>query len=330
MRARSTLEVVPETGGLALPLRPRAPAAQSRPRRIWRIGYLSPGALSDAGPAAFLKAFMRRLAELGYRQGRNVVVDVREAGGDFARLPPLAAELAALGPDVIVAAATSAALAVQRTTSSIPVVIASAADPVANGIVKSLARPGGNITGLSNMAPALTARTIELLLTLAPAARRIAVLMSANPSHLGVLRDARAAAQRLGAKVVALTAAVPGDLDEAFATMAKQRCDALLVPADARLDLEIVDLAAEARLPAVYQLRELAQGGGLASYGPSFVDLFRRAAAYVDRIFKGASPAELPVEHPTTFELVINLRTAKALGLDMPATLLATAHEVIE
>jgi putative tryptophan/tyrosine transport system substrate-binding protein len=134
----------------------------------------------------------------------------------------------------------------------------------------------------------------------------------------------------LGAKVVALTAAVPGDLEDAFATMAKQRCDALLVPADTRLDLEIVDLAGRARLPAVYQLRELVHGGGLASYGPSFFDLFRRAAAYVDRIFKGACPAELPVEQPTAFELVINLHTAKALGLDVPATLLATAHEVIE
>src|SRR5262249_31893490 len=153
--------------------------------------------------------------------------------------------------------------------------------------VKSLARPGGNITGLSNMAPDLTARTIEILRTLAPAARRIAVLMSANPSHLAVLGDARAAAQTFGAKVVAITAAVPGDLDEAFATMAKQRCDALVVPADARLDLEIVDLAAKARLPAIYQFREFVEAGGLMSFGPSFVDLFRRAATYVDRIFKG-------------------------------------------
>jgi putative ABC transport system substrate-binding protein len=330
MSARGTLKIARDPAALALPGRGRAPAAQPRPGRIRRVGYLSPGALSDAGPASFLQAFRRRLAELGHREGRDVIIDAREAGGDFARLPRLAAELASLAPDVIVAAATSAALAIQRTTSSIPIVIASAADPVANGFVKSLAHPGGNITGLSNMAPDLTARTMDVLRALAPAARRIAVLMSANPSHLGVLRDARAAAQTFGAKVVALTAAVPGDLDEAFATMAKQRCDALVVPADAHLDLEIVDLAATARLPAIYQFRELVQAGGLASYGPSFVDLFRRAAAYVDRIFKGAGPAELPVEHPTKFELVINLQTAKALGLDVPATLLATAHEVIE
>ena len=155
----------------------------------------------DAGPASFLQAFRRRLAELGYREGRNVIIEAREAGGDFARLPRLAAELASLAPDVIVAAATSAALAIQRTTLSIPIVIASAADPVANGFVKSLVRPGGNITGLSNMAPDLTARTVDVLRALAPAARRIAVLMSANPSHLGVLRDARAAAQTFGAKV---------------------------------------------------------------------------------------------------------------------------------
>jgi putative tryptophan/tyrosine transport system substrate-binding protein len=330
MSPRSTLEIARGNGGLALSSRVPMPAASSRPARIWRIGYLSPGALSDVGPASFLQAFRRRLGELGYREGRNVIIDMRSADGDFARLPRLAAELASLAPDVMVAASTSAVLAARRMTTSIPIVIASAADPVANGLVKSLARPGGNITGLSNMAPGLTARTVAILRSVVPAASRIAVLMSANPSHLGVLEEARTAARTFGAKVVAITAAVPADLDEAFATMAKQRCDALLVPADARLDLEIVDLAAEARLPAIYQLRELVQGGGLVSYGPSYVELFRRAAAYVDRIFKGASPAELPVEQPTQFELVINLETAKALGLDVPATLLAAASEVIE
>jgi putative ABC transport system substrate-binding protein len=311
--ARSPLKLAHGRGGLGVPSRMPMPAAPSRPGRIWRIGYLSPGALSDVGPASFLQAFRRRLAELGYREGRNVVIDMRSADGDFGRLPRLAAELAA-----------------RRITSSIPIVIASAADPVGNGFVKSLARPGGNITGLSNMAPDLTARTVEILLSLVPKASRIAVLMSANPSHLGVLKEARAAAQTFAAKVVAITAAVPGDLDEAFVTMAKQRCDALMVPADTRLDLEIVELAAKARLPAIYQFRELVQGGGLASYGPSYVELFRRAAAYVDRIFKGANPAELPVEQPTKFELVINRKTAKALGLTVPPTLLATADEVIE
>jgi putative ABC transport system substrate-binding protein len=306
MSTRSPLKLAPGLGGLALASRVPMPAAPSRPGRIWRIGYLSPGALSDVGPASFLHAFRRRLAELGYREGRNVVIDMRSADGDFARLPRLAAELASLSPDVIVAAATSAVLAARRITSSIPIVIASAADPVANGFVKSLARPGGNITGLSNMAPDLTARTVE------------------------ILKEARAAAQTFAAKVVAITAVVPGDLDGAFATMAKQRCDALVVPADARLDLEIVELAAKAQLPAIYQFRELVQGGGLVSYGPSYAELFRRAAAYVDRIFKGADPAELPVEQPTKFELVINRKTVKALGLTVPPTLLATADEVIE
>jgi putative ABC transport system substrate-binding protein len=330
MSARNPLKLAHGRGGLGIPSRMPMPAAPSRPDRIWRIGYLSPGALSDVGPASFLQAFRRRLAELGYREGRNVVIDMRSADGDFARLPRLAAELASRSPDVIVAAATSAVLAARRITSSIPIVIASAADPVAHGFVKSLARPGSNITGLSNMAPDLTARTVEILLSLVPKASRIAVLMSANPSHLGVLKETRVAARTFGAKVVAITAAVPGDLDEAFATMAKQRCDALVVPADARLYLEIVELAAKARLPAIYQFRELVLGGGLVSYGPSYVELFRRAAAYVDRIFKGADPAEMPVEQPTKFELVLNLETAKVLGLTVPPLLLATADEVIE
>jgi putative ABC transport system substrate-binding protein len=330
MNAPGTLKAAHRTANLAPLSRGFGPTPASRPGRSRRIGYLSPGALSDAGPASFFQAFKGRLVDLGHSEGRNLSIDVREAGGDFTRLPRLAAELAALAPDVIVAAATSAALAAQRITSSIPIVIASAADPVAHGFVKSLAHPGGNITGLSNMAPDLTPRTLNVLRALVPAAHRIAVLMSANPSHLGVLKQARAAAQTLGAKVVAVTAAVPGDLDGAFATMAKQRCDALVVPADVHLDFEIVDLAAKARLPAIYQFRELVQGGGLASYGPSFVDLFRRAAAYVDRIFKGASPAELPVEHPTKFELVINRATARALGLDVPPMLLANAEEIME
>jgi putative ABC transport system substrate-binding protein len=329
MSSRS-LKLARGVGGIARPLRLPLPAAKARVGRIWRIGYLSPAALSDAGPASLLLAFRRRLAELGYREDRNVVIDARSAEGDFARLPRLAAELASRAPDVIVAAATSAVLAARRVTTSIPIVIASAADPVANGFVKSLARPGGNITGLSNVAPDLMARTLDLLRVIVPTASRIAVLMSANPSHLSVLKEARAAAQTLEAKIVAVTAAVPGDLDEAFATMAKLRCDTLVVPADARLDLEIVDRAAAARLPAVYQFRELVEGGGLVSYGPSFVDLFSRAAAYVDHIFKGASPAELPVEQPTKLDLVINLGTARALGLEIPAKVLALADEVIE
>jgi putative ABC transport system substrate-binding protein len=270
------------------------------------------------------------LRDLGYVEGRNLILDVRTANGDFSRLPHLAAELVALQPDVIAAGATPALAAAQRATSSIPIVTGGVGDPIGSGFIKSLAKPGGNITGISLMSTDLSAKSLEFLTTLVPQARRIAALKSANPVHATLINELYAAAQRLRLTVVPVTALLPSDLDDAFATMAKEGCDGLVVLADPRIIARIPDLAAKARLPAIYQLSEFAKLGGLLGYGPNLDDLWRRAAIYVDKILKGANPAELPVEQPTKFDLAINLQTANALGLTVPPTLIALANEVIE
>jgi putative ABC transport system substrate-binding protein len=306
-----------------------AARAQQQPR-VWRVGYLTPSATMDTASRTLFEAFRLKLRELGYIEGQNLILDVRRAEGDFSRLPSLAAELVSLRPDVIVAATTPSILAVQQATLSIPVVMSPATDPVGSGFVNSLAKPGGNITGVSNMTTDLTAKSLELLHTLVPNAKRIAALMSANPIHRSQIKEVHVAAQALSLTVVPVTAAVSADLDNAFATMAREDCDGLVVLADPRIIARIPDLAAKGRLPAIYQLGDFVHFGGLLSYGPNFSDLFRRVAIYVDKILKGSKPAELPVEQPVKFELLINLRTAKALGLDVPPTLLAIADEVIE
>jgi putative ABC transport system substrate-binding protein len=266
---------------------------------------------------------------LGYVEEQNVVFIAREAGGNLAKLPDLARELVSERPDIIVASATPAVAAAQLATSLIPIVMAPATDPLGSGFVKSLARPDGNITGVSNMTADLTAKSLELLQTIVPNARRIGVLMSANPVHPGQYKEAEGASRLLGMDLVPVTARTPEDLDKAFVVIARERCDALVVLADP-IRSAIVDLANRSRLPAIYQISEFVKAGGLISYGPSFHQLFRRAASYVDKILRGARPADLPVEQPTKFELVINLKAAKALGLDVPPTLLARADEVIE
>jgi ABC-type uncharacterized transport system substrate-binding protein len=304
-------------------------ARAQQPSRVWRVGYLSPAPSSDLSRALF-GAFRLRLQELGYVEGRNLILDVRRAEGDLARLPGLAAELVSLRPDVIVAILTSGTARVQKATSSIPIVMLAAGDPVGTGFVKSLAKPGGNITGLSNMVTDVTAKSLELLLLIVPRAKRIAVLMSSNPAHASYLQEIHAAAPTWGLRIVPVTALLETDLEEAFEKMGTEKCDALFVLADGRVTRRIVDLAAKTRLPAVYQLSAFARMGGLLSYSFDLVDLWRRAAVYVDKILKGAAPAELPVEQPTKFELVVNLKTAKALGLTIPDSLLFRADEVIE
>jgi ABC-type uncharacterized transport system substrate-binding protein len=308
---------------------PLAVGAQQQ-SRMWRVGYLVPSANTDSTPRTLFEAFRLKLLELGYVEDRNLILDVRRADGDIRRLPGLAAELVSLRPDVIVAVSAPAVSAVQEETSVIPIVMSPANDPVGNGFVVSLARPGRNITGLSTMTPDYAAKSLELLHTAVPSAKRIGVLMSANPFHPALLKEVDVAAKTLGSTLMAVIAALPSDLDTAFETMMKANCEGLVVLSDARVNASITALAETARLPAVYHFSDFVHIGGLMSYGPNFLDLFRRTAVYVDKIFKGADPAELPVEQPTKFELVINLKTAKALGLEVPPSLLARADEVIE
>jgi len=257
---------------------------------------------------------------------------VRRANDDFAQLPSLASELVSLAPHVIVSVSTVGTLALQRATSSIPIVMAASADPIGSGFVKSLAKPGGNITGLSQQALDSTAKTLELLHVAVPNAKRIAVLTSAIPQHEGMFKEAYLAAGTLGLTIIPVTARTLDDLGDAFAKMHSESCDALFVLADPRttLNRRIVELANEWRLPAVYQGGFVVDMGGLFSYSPDYYESFRQAAVYVDRILKGADPADLPVEQPTKFELEINLKTAKALGLTIPDNILARADKIVE
>ncbi len=303
-----------------------------QPGRIWRVGYLSPSPATNNFARSLFEVFRLRLQELGYVEGRNLVLEVRRAEGDFARLPGLAAELVSLRPDVIVAAATHATAAAQKATSSIPIVFLFDGDPVGNGFVNSLAKPGGNITGLSSMNRDLAAKSLELLLLVVPGAKRVAVLMSDNRLHALQIQDIHGPAQKLGLRIVHVTAIAPADFEEGFAKIGTEKCDGLIVLADANTAhyRRIVDLAAKTRIPAVYQVSAFARMGGLLSYGTDVGDVFRRGAGYVDRILKGAAPAELPVEQPTKFELLINLKTAKALGLTISESVLVRADEIIE
>jgi putative tryptophan/tyrosine transport system substrate-binding protein len=302
-------------------------AARAQQPRIWRIGYIS--VAKREATETYFQAFRQALAGLGYVEGKNIAFLLRWADGHFDHLATLTSELVAERPDVIAAVATPAVAAAQRATSTIPIVMLAATDPIGSGFVNSLARPGGNVTGVSNMSVDVTAKALQFLRILLPNARRIAVLMSPNPVHPGQYKEAQEASRNIGVTLVPVTATTSDELVNAFAAIARQHCDALLVLADPPR-LVIVDLAAKAGLPAIFQLSQFVKAGGLISYGTDFHALFRRGAFYVDRIFKGANAADLPVEQPTKFELLINLKTAKALGLGVPATLLAIADEVIE
>jgi putative tryptophan/tyrosine transport system substrate-binding protein len=311
-------------GGLvAAPLAAEAQQAA----KVARIGYLA--ANLTASPH-LLEAFRQGLRELGYVESHNVVIEYRSSDGNPERLPTLAAELVALKVDVMVSGTVLAVLSAKQATRTIPIVFTVAADPIASGLVTSLARPGGNVTGLSALAPALIGKRLELLTQAAPAISRVAALW--EPSGLGertdkdLLKRAEVAGQALGVRLQFVEARGPADFDRAFSDMTRARAGALTVlPSSGMFFNErrrLVDLAAKDRLPAVYPWREGVDAGGLMAYGPDLADLLRRAATYVDKILKGAKPADLPVEQPTKFELVINLRTAKALGLAIPPSLL--------
>jgi putative ABC transport system substrate-binding protein len=315
---------------LAAPL-----VAEAQPAgRVPRIGFLGLLPLSDPSPR--IDAFRQGLRELGWVEGQNIVIDYRFAEGRLDRLPDLAAELVRLKVDIIVAVATQGVAAAKNATETIPIVmISGGADPVGLGFVASLARPGGNVTGLSfSVGPEIIGKGLELIKETVPKVRRVAVLSNpASPVQSLFIREANVAARSLGVQLQLLEARGPNEFDGAFAAMAKERVEALLVPADSVFVLHrtrLADLAARSRLPAAYGIRENVEAGGLMSYGPSTLDLFRRSATFVDKILKGAKPGDLPVERPTKFELVINLKAAKALGLTIPPSLLARADQVIE
>jgi putative ABC transport system substrate-binding protein len=302
--------------------------------KIARIGYLRSSLGDNPHPP---EAFRQGLRDLGYVEGRNLVIEYREADGKAERLLARAAELVALKVDVIVASGTLAALAAKQATRTLPIVFSPAGDPVGSGLVTSLARPGGNVTGLSAFAPELVGKRLELLKQAVPGVGRVAVLW--QPGAFGertekdTLKRADVAARDLGVPLQFVEARGPADFARAFSDMTRARAGALTVLASNMFNSErrrLVDLAAEKRLPAVYSAREIVEAGGLMSYGPSLAELNRRAATYVDRILKGTKPADLPVEQPTKFELIINLKTAKALGLTIPQSVLARADEVIQ
>ena len=317
----------------ALPVAPLAADAQQA-GKVRRIGFLGGRTPSDMSP--FLDTFRQGLRELGWVEGQNIVIDYRYAEGTFARLPDLAAELVRLKVDIIVAQPLPAAVAAKNATETIPIVmISGGADPVGLGLIATLARPGGNVTGSSYSAgQELTGKQLQLLKETVPKVRRVAILSNpANPGHSPAIRDVNVSARMLGVQLQLLEARGPNEFDGAFAAMAKERVGALLVLSDGIFSLHrtrLADLAAKSRLPAAYGNRENVEAGGLMSYGPSLRDFYRQAARYVDKILKGAKPAELPVEQPTKFELVINLKTAKALGLTIPQPLLQRADEVLQ
>lgn len=306
-------------------------AAQTQPAgRVWRVGLLS----LASGPSGTSEAFRERLRSLGYVEGRNLSIDGRWAAGSMERLHDMAKDLVALKVDAILAATGPAAMAAKRATSSIPIVIVTVPDPVALGLAASLARPGGNVTGTVSMATDLAGKQLQLLRDLLPKTSRVAVLvMKAGTSTPLYLEQLQSAAQLTGVTLLVEHEDQLEPLAGAFAAMQRAGAQVLVVqlsPFTYEHRKRIVELAAQHRLPAIFEVREFVAAGGLMSYGPNLNDLFRRAAYFVDRIFKGDRPADLPVEQPTKFDMVLNLKTAKALGLTIPYTLRLQATEVIE
>jgi putative ABC transport system substrate-binding protein len=307
-------------------------AHSQQPREVPRIGVLLPG--TSASFAVRAKAFTDGLRDLGYVEGQTMAIEWKWAEDKIERIPELAAELVRANVDVIVTGGTSAATALKSATRTIPIVMAIIGDPVAVGLVDSLARPGGNATGFSIVAPELGAKRLELLKEIVPDAGSIAVVLNPkNPQSRIELNEMQAAARTLGLQVHPIEIASEATFDEAFADLTKSVAQAVIVLTDPILFSErkrIVALANRSRLPAIYFFREFVKEGGLMSYGPSDADLFRRSAIYVDKILKGMKPSDLPVEQPTKFDLAINLKTATVLGLTVPPSLLARADEVIE
>ena len=306
-------------------------AEAQQPKKLHRIAFLL------GGPSSFYSAridvFKQGLKELGYVDGKNIAIEYRYAEGKADRLPALAAELVGLKVDVILATAIPSVLAVKKVSATIPIVLVGVSDPVASGIVASLSRPGGNITGLTLLAPELSGKRLELLKEAVPNVTRVAFLWnSANPAQAPQWREAQAAAQALGLRLQSLEVRSSNDFDSAFEAALRERARALIASPEPLINTylkRIVEFAAKNRLPAMYAGPEVVDAGGLMSYAPDYTYQYRRAATYVDKILKGAKPADLPVEQPKKFEFIINLKAAKQIGLTIPPNVLARADKVI-
>ena len=303
-----------------------------QPTKLHRIGYLL-GA-SSSFYTSRIDAFQQGLNELGYTEGKNIVIEYRYADGKADRLPALAVELVRLKLDVIVATTTPSVLAVKKASATIPIVFVSVADPVASGLVASLARPGGNITGLTILAPELSGKRLELLKEAVPKATRVAFLWnSANPAQGLLWKESQAAAQELRLQLQSLEVRSSNDFENAFEAALRERAQALITAPEPLINTHlkrIVEFAAKSRLPAMYAGPEVVDAGGLMSYAPDYTHQYRRAATYVDKILKGAKPSDLPIERPMKFEFVINLKTAKEIGLTISPNVLARADKVIK
>ena len=309
-----------------------ARAEAQQPKKVPRIGFLN--ATSPSAVSARIEAFQQGLRELGYVEGKNIVIEYRYAEGKPDRLPALAAELVRLQVDVIVTAGATDTRAAKQATATIPIVMAQDNDPVGSGFVASLARPGGNITGLANVSPEVSGKRLELLKESVSKLSRVAVLGNAtNPGNAQALRETEDAARALGLKLQYLEVQSPDGLETALKAAAKERSQALITlqnPVASTHRTRLVELVAKSRLPAMYFNKGFVESGGLMSYGVNVDDLNRRAATYVDKILKGRKPADLPVEQPTKFEFVINLKAAKQIGLTIPPNVLARADRVIK
>jgi ABC-type uncharacterized transport system substrate-binding protein len=307
-------------------------AAAQQPTKIPRIGFLM--STSPSAGSARIEAFRQGLRELGYVEGKNIVIEWRHAEGKLDRLSELAAELVRLKVEMIVTAGPVPTRAAKAATSTIPIVMTQDPDPVGNGFVASLARPGGNITGLSTLAPEISGKQLELLKEIVPRLSRVAVFgTSTIPGYAQRLKETELAAGAFGVQLQYLDILGPKDIESAFRAASKGRADAVLAlgsPVFILQRIQIADLAVKSRLPAIYDRREFVEDGGLISYATSLTDLSHRAATYVDKILKGAKPGDLPVQQPTKFELVINLKTAKQIGLTIPPSVLARADRVIK
>ena len=328
MRRRKFIALL---GGAAVAW-PRDVHAQPR-AGTWRIGFLETSSPSP-GRVRLLETLRATLRELGYVEGQNIAFESRFEEGKIDQLPGLAAELVGLKVDVIVTSGTPASLAAKQATLTIPIVMAQLADPVGSGLVASLGRPGGNVTGLSTQDADLSGKRLGLLKEVVPKVSRIALLIDeTNPGTVLITKGTQAAARSTGVQLQSLGVRDPGELDRAFSAMKEARAGALIVESSSMLftsRTRLADLALKNRLPTMFAQREYAEAGGLMAYSADFLDLFRRTAAFVDKILKGAKPADLPIEQPTKFELVINLKTAKALGLTIPQSLLRRVDEVIQ
>ena len=333
MNRRRKLIITLGTGALAAPF--GAFAQQSKaPEKIWRVGFLAPRTRPALMDADFLGGFPQGMRERGYVEGKNLIIEWRFADGDLTRLPSLAAELVQLKTDALIGSGPQAITALQKATTTIPIVMGVTGNPVVEGFVASLARPGGNITGAMINAGEIYSKRLEMLLEIAPKVSRVAFLMNPdNRNHVAALAEIQAAGPKVKVKILAAEARTSEDIEAAFALMKREKTGAVIMQPDAIFNAHtrrIAELALQQRLPLISAIRDYVDAGCLMSYGASFRDSFRRAAYYVDRIFKGAKPADLPVEQPMRFELFINGKTAKALGLKIPQSLLIMAEQVIE